>query len=57
MTGRRALALSDAVAVTLVPTYHWSARGAFDRRMALWCSYVIEARRHEDLPCRGHRLS
>lgn len=37
------LALSDAVSVTLVPTYHWSARGAFDRRMALWCSFVIEA--------------
>jgi len=38
------VALSDAVAVTLVPTYHWSARGAFDRRMALWCSYVVETR-------------
>ncbi|MEN5081278.1 MBL fold metallo-hydrolase [Bosea sp. TWI1241] len=36
------LALSDDVAVTLVPSYHWSARGAFDRRMALWCSFVIE---------------
>jgi L-ascorbate metabolism protein UlaG (beta-lactamase superfamily) len=37
------IALSDAVAVTLAPTYHWSARGALDRRMALWCSFVIEA--------------
>src|SRR6478735_3108326 len=37
------LQLSDTVAVTLVPSYHWSARGAFDRRMALWCSYIIEA--------------
>lgn len=37
------VALSDAVSLTLVPSYHWSARGAFDRRMALWCSYVIEA--------------
>lgn len=37
------LALSDAVSVTLAPSYHWSARGAFDRRMALWCSYVVEA--------------
>ncbi|MGO4285629.1 MBL fold metallo-hydrolase [Bosea sp. TAB14] len=36
------LQLSDAVAVTLVPTYHWSARGAFDRRMALWCSFILE---------------
>lgn len=37
------LQLSDAVAITLLPSYHWSARGAFDRRMALWCSYVLEA--------------
>lgn len=37
------LRLSDTVAVMLVPSYHWSARGAFDRRMALWCSYVLEA--------------
>ncbi len=37
------LHLSDAVAITLLPSYHWSARGAFDRRMALWCSYAIEA--------------
>jgi L-ascorbate metabolism protein UlaG (beta-lactamase superfamily) len=37
------VALSDGVSATLVPTYHWSARGAFDRRMALWCSFVIEA--------------
>ncbi|MGO4666379.1 MBL fold metallo-hydrolase [Bosea sp. 2YAB26] len=36
------VALSDAVSATLVPTYHWSARGALDRRMALWCSFVIE---------------
>lgn len=36
------LELSDSVAATLVPSYHWSARGAFDRRMALWCSFVIE---------------
>ncbi|MDE2579038.1 MAG: MBL fold metallo-hydrolase [Hyphomicrobiales bacterium] len=26
----------------LVPSYHWSARGLFDRRMALWASFVIE---------------
>ncbi|PZU94104.1 MAG: hypothetical protein DI527_04165 [Chelatococcus sp.] len=36
------VALSEDVAATLVPTYHWSARGALDRRMALWCSFVIE---------------
>jgi L-ascorbate metabolism protein UlaG (beta-lactamase superfamily) len=35
--------LSDKVATTLVPTYHWSARGAFDRRMALWCSFIVDA--------------
>ncbi|MFJ5369685.1 MBL fold metallo-hydrolase [Bosea sp. CER48] len=37
------LQLSDGVAITLLPSYHWSARGAFDRRMALWCSYALEA--------------
>ena len=36
------LSLSDRVSTTLVPSYHWSARGAFDRRMALWCSFVLE---------------
>lgn len=25
------------------PVHHWSARGTFDRRMALWCGFVIEA--------------
>ena len=25
------------------PVHHWSARGAFDRRMALWSGFVIEA--------------
>ncbi|MFN3670666.1 MAG: MBL fold metallo-hydrolase, partial [Bosea sp. (in: a-proteobacteria)] len=39
---RARLALSDAVSLTLAPTYHWSARGAFDRRMALWCSFILE---------------
>jgi L-ascorbate metabolism protein UlaG (beta-lactamase superfamily) len=34
--------LAPAVTVTLFPAYHWSARGAFDRRMALWASFVIE---------------
>lgn len=34
--------LSDAASVTLVPSYHWSARGAFDRRMALWATFIFE---------------
>lgn len=25
------------------PAHHWSARGMGDRRMALWCAFVIEA--------------
>ncbi len=33
--------LSDQVSVTLTPSYHWSARGALDRRMALWCAFLI----------------
>lgn len=36
------IGLSASIAVTLVPSYHWSARGALDRRMALWASFVIE---------------
>lgn len=36
------LQLSETVAATLVPSYHWSARGAMDRRMALWCSFILE---------------
>jgi len=35
-------ALNDKVAVTLVPTQHWTARGLFDRNKALWGGYVIE---------------
>lgn len=35
------ITLSASVETVLVPVYHWSARGAFDRRMALWASYVI----------------
>jgi len=34
--------LSDQVAVTLVPTRHWSARGLLDRNRALWASFVLE---------------
>lgn len=33
---------SDKVAVTLVPTRHWTARGMFDRNKALWASFVLE---------------
>jgi L-ascorbate metabolism protein UlaG (beta-lactamase superfamily) len=34
--------LGQGVAVTLVPTRHWSARGLFDRNKALWASFVLE---------------
>ncbi len=34
--------LGRGVAARLVPSYHWSARGAFDRRMALWASFILE---------------
>jgi L-ascorbate metabolism protein UlaG (beta-lactamase superfamily) len=36
------VALGDGIAVTLVPTRHWSARGLFDRNKALWASFVLE---------------
>jgi L-ascorbate metabolism protein UlaG (beta-lactamase superfamily) len=34
--------LGNGVAVTLVATRHWSARGLFDRNKALWASFVLE---------------
>ena len=34
--------LGNEIAVTLVPTRHWSARGLFDRNRALWASFVLE---------------
>ena len=34
--------ISADVAVTLLPSYHWSARGLGDRRMALWAAFMIE---------------
>jgi L-ascorbate metabolism protein UlaG (beta-lactamase superfamily) len=34
--------LSGGLAVTLVPTRHWSARGLFDRNKTLWASFVLE---------------
>jgi L-ascorbate metabolism protein UlaG (beta-lactamase superfamily) len=35
--------IGAGVAVTLVPTSHWSARTLSDRNMSLWASFVIEA--------------
>jgi L-ascorbate metabolism protein UlaG (beta-lactamase superfamily) len=34
--------LGAGVAVTLVATRHWSARGLFDRNKSLWASFVLE---------------
>lgn len=36
------IALGGRVAVTLVPTRHWTARGLLDRNKALWASFVLE---------------
>lgn len=36
------LELSGDVVVHVEPAHHWSARGTRDRRMALWCGFVIE---------------
>jgi L-ascorbate metabolism protein UlaG (beta-lactamase superfamily) len=33
--------MGGGVAVRLHPAHHWSARGLADRRMALWCGYLI----------------
>jgi L-ascorbate metabolism protein UlaG (beta-lactamase superfamily) len=33
--------LSDDLKLHLEPTYHWSGRRWDDRRMALWCAYVL----------------
>ena len=33
--------LGSGVTAHLEPAYHWSARGATDRRMALWCAYAL----------------
>jgi L-ascorbate metabolism protein UlaG (beta-lactamase superfamily) len=35
--------IGDSVAVTPVPTRHWSARNLSDRNMSLWAAFVIEA--------------
>ena len=34
--------LGNGIAVTLMPTQHWSARGLLDRNKALWASFVLE---------------
>jgi L-ascorbate metabolism protein UlaG (beta-lactamase superfamily) len=36
------VAIGAGMAVTLVPTRHWSARSLSDRNMSLWASFVIE---------------
>lgn len=36
-----AVEIGAGVSVHFEPAYHWSARGAFDRRMALWCAFVL----------------
>jgi L-ascorbate metabolism protein UlaG (beta-lactamase superfamily) len=36
-----AFTLSDMVSVHLLPCQHWSARWLNDRRMALWCAFLI----------------
>lgn len=35
--------VNDQVTVHFEPIHHWSARGARDRRMALWSGFVVEA--------------
>jgi L-ascorbate metabolism protein UlaG (beta-lactamase superfamily) len=34
-------ALSERLDVHLEPAFHWSGRGIRDRRMALWCAFVL----------------
>lgn len=34
--------LTAAVSATLIPAKHWSARGLFDRRHALWSGFVLK---------------
>lgn len=37
----QAVDIAHEVTVTAVPARHWSARGRGDRRMALWCGFLI----------------
>jgi L-ascorbate metabolism protein UlaG (beta-lactamase superfamily) len=39
---REQVEISGGVTVWLHRAHHWSARGVTDRRMALWCGYLIE---------------
>ena len=34
--------LAPGVSATLLPAYHWSARGVTDRRKALWCAFALD---------------
>lgn len=34
--------IGNGAAVHVEPVHHWSARGARDRRMALWAGFVVE---------------
>jgi L-ascorbate metabolism protein UlaG (beta-lactamase superfamily) len=36
------IAIDDQIRVTAVPANHWSARTLGDRRMALWCGFVLQ---------------
>jgi L-ascorbate metabolism protein UlaG (beta-lactamase superfamily) len=36
--------INDGAAVTILPAYHWSARTATDRRMALWSGFMLQTR-------------
>ena len=36
-----AVDLGEGITVHLTPAQHWSARGVNDRRMALWCAFVL----------------
>jgi len=35
--------IGEEVDVTVVPAHHWSARALGDRRMALWCGFMIQS--------------
>ena len=48
--------LDGGIAVHAEPTQHWSARGARDRRHALWASFVIENSRWQNLRGRRQRV-
>jgi L-ascorbate metabolism protein UlaG (beta-lactamase superfamily) len=36
------IGLANGHSITLHPAHHWSSRTGLDRRMALWCGFVIE---------------